>query len=67
MFTVAALYHFTRFEDPAEMQAPLQQKCHELGITGSLLLAKEGINGTIAGSKSGYRRHSCASKRPAWV
>ena len=47
MFTVAALYHFTRFDDPV-MQGPLQQKGNELGITGSLLLAKEGINGTIA-------------------
>src|SRR5210317_2293045 len=53
MFTVAALYHFTRFDDPAGMQGPLQQKCNELGITGSLLLAKEGINGTIAGSRAG--------------
>jgi len=53
MFTVAALYHFTPFENPAEMQGPLQQKCNELRITGSLLLAKEGINGTIAGSRAG--------------
>ena len=52
MFTVAALYHFTRFDDPAGMQGPLQQKCNELGITGSLLLAREGINGTIAGSRA---------------
>ena len=53
MFTVAALYHFTRFDDPAGLQGPLQQKCNELEITGSLLLAKEGINGTIAGSRAG--------------
>jgi UPF0176 protein len=53
MYTVAALYHFTRFEDPAAMRAPLQQKCEELGIIGSLLLAREGINGTIAGTAAG--------------
>ncbi len=53
MFTVAALYHFTQFADPAAMRAPLQKKCDELRITGSLLIAKEGINGTIAGSRDG--------------
>lgn len=53
MFTVAALYHFTRFSDPAALRAPLQQKCDALGITGSLLLAGEGINGTIAGTRQG--------------
>ncbi len=53
MFTVAALYHFTPFEDPAAMQGPLQDVCRENGISGSLLLAKEGINGTIAGHRKG--------------
>ena len=53
MFTVAALYHFTRFSDPAALRAPLQEKCDALGITGSLLLAGEGINGTIAGTRDG--------------
>jgi UPF0176 protein len=53
MFTVAALYHFTRFEDPASMRGPLQEKCQDLGISGSLLIAKEGINGTIAGHAQG--------------
>ena len=53
MFTVAALYHFTRFSNPAALRAPLQEKCDALGITGSLLLAGEGINGTIAGTRQG--------------
>ena len=53
MFTVAALYHFTQFSDPAALRAPLQEKCDALGITGSLLLAGEGINGTIAGTRQG--------------
>jgi UPF0176 protein len=51
MFTVAALYHFTRFHDPAALRDPLQAKCDQLGIHGSLLIAHEGINGTISGSK----------------
>ena len=52
MFTIAALYHFTRFDDPASLRAPLQSACETLQITGSLLLAAEGINGTVAGSAS---------------
>lgn len=53
MYTVAALYHFTRFDDPAAIREPLLAACRENGISGSLLLAKEGINGTIAGSAAG--------------
>ncbi|MBT6525847.1 MAG: hypothetical protein HOL57_07675, partial [Marinovum sp.] len=51
MFTVAALYHFTRFDQPQTLKGPLQDKCNALGLTGSLLLAPEGINGTIAGNQ----------------
>ena len=50
MFTIAALYHFTRFPDPAALRAPLQQLAEAQGVKGSLLLAQEGINGTIAGT-----------------
>ena len=53
MYTIAALYHFTRFQDPASLQGPLKDLCLSQGVTGSLLLAGEGINGTIAGSRAG--------------
>ncbi|WP_108814023.1 oxygen-dependent tRNA uridine(34) hydroxylase TrhO [Loktanella sp. Alg231-35] len=53
MFTVAALYHFTRFDEPAALQGPLLDLCKSRGITGTLLLAGEGINGTIAGDRGG--------------
>ena len=53
MFTVAAFYQFTRFSDPASLRAPLQAKCDKLGLTGSLLLAGEGVNGTLAGTREG--------------
>ena len=56
MHTIAALYHFTRFEQPQVLRAPLQQKCTALGLTGSLLLAPEGINGTIAGTEQGISK-----------
>ncbi len=53
MYTVAALYHFTRFDDPAALRGPLLDLCKSNGIMGTLLLAKEGINGTIAGPRAG--------------
>lgn len=51
MFTVVALYHFTRFDDPSALQGPLLDLCKSRGVTGTLLLANEGINGTIAGDR----------------
>jgi len=53
MFTVAALYHFTRLEDPAALRGPLLDLCRGQGVTGTLLLAAEGVNGTIAGPRTG--------------
>ncbi len=53
MFTVCALYHFTRFDDPAALRDPLLDVCRDNAITGTLLLAREGINGTVAGPKAG--------------
>ncbi len=53
MYTVCALYHFTRFDDPAALRDPLIALCDREGISGTLLLAREGINGTIAGPRAG--------------
>ncbi len=50
---VAALYRFARFADPAAIRAPLAELCCAQGVKGTLLLAGEGINGTIAGSDAG--------------
>ncbi|MEX5730043.1 UPF0176 protein [Rhodovulum iodosum] len=53
MVTIAALYHFTRLDDPAALVAPLRAVCAAGGVKGSLLLAGEGVNGTIAGPRAG--------------
>lgn len=50
---VAALYHFARFPNFKEFQEPLLAICNENGIKGTLLLAHEGINGTVSGTRSG--------------
>jgi UPF0176 protein len=50
---VAAVYKFVKLSDCAALREPLLARCDALGITGTLLLAEEGINGTIAGTRSG--------------
>lgn len=49
--TVCALYHFVRIEDCPELQEALLMLLKQLSVKGTLLVASEGINGTIAGSR----------------
>ena len=51
-FRVAALYRFCRLDRFEAMKTPLAGFCRSRGIKGSLLLAPEGINGTVAGSEA---------------
>ncbi|MEO9822915.1 MAG: rhodanese-related sulfurtransferase [Paracoccaceae bacterium] len=53
MFVVAALYKFTPFPDTEALKGPLAKIACENKVKGTLLLAPEGINGTIAGSRAG--------------
>lgn len=53
VIVVAAFYHFTRFEDPAALRGPLLAKLSAHGLKGTFLLAPEGFNGTLAGSRAG--------------
>jgi UPF0176 protein len=46
---VAAFYQFAALPDFRELREPLRTICAGLGLKGSVLLAHEGINGTIAG------------------
>lgn len=50
---VAALYKFVTLDDFHELRQPLLEACIRADIRGSLLLAHEGINGTIAGARAG--------------
>src|SRR5450631_1325399 len=47
---VAAFYQFAALPDFRELREPLRAICAGLGLKGSVLLAHEGINGTLAGS-----------------
>jgi UPF0176 protein len=50
---VCALYHFVALEDYPSLQQPLLKTMKQNNVKGTLLLASEGINGTIAGSREG--------------
>ena len=52
-FLTAALYKFVALPDFAALQRPLQAFCEANEVRGTLLLAEEGINGTIAGPAEG--------------
>lgn len=47
---VAAFYQFAALPDYREQREPLRAFCAGLALKGSVLLAREGINGTIAGA-----------------
>lgn len=51
MIVIAALYQFNHLPDYKEVQPILKKMCNRLKIKGSLLLAEEGINGTVAGER----------------
>lgn len=50
---VAALYKFANLPNFKDLQGPLKKACDDNGVMGTLLLASEGVNGTIAGSRDG--------------
>ncbi len=52
-YVVCALYKFVELEDFQTLQAPLTALMEQHEIRGTLLLAKEGINGTVAAKRSG--------------
>ena len=54
-FLVAALYHFVSFDRFADFRQPLQAMCDDNQVKGTLLIAHEGINGTIAGPQEGIK------------
>jgi UPF0176 protein len=53
---IAAVYHFFALADPAQAREGLVALCRELGIKGTLILAYEGINGTVAGRPSAIEK-----------
>ncbi len=50
---VCAMYKFVALEDCQTLREPLHQVMQDNGVLGTLMLASEGINGTVAGSREG--------------
>ena len=51
--TVATFYRFTELPDCEAFRAQLEAECKTHGVLGTVILATEGLNATIAGSKAG--------------
>lgn len=55
-FVVSALYHFVTLDNYQDLRKPLYDFMVENSIKGTLLLAQEGINGTVAGDKNAIEK-----------
>jgi UPF0176 protein len=51
VYVVVTFYRFVALPDYRDWVAPIRDKCMELGIKGTVLLAREGINSTISGEQ----------------
>lgn len=52
-YTVAAFYQFVPLQQLSDRQACLQELCKQENLIGTILLAEEGINATVAGTEKG--------------
>ena len=52
---VCALYKFVTLDNYQELRSPLHNEMERLELRGTLLLANEGINGTVAGTEQGVK------------
>lgn len=55
-WTVATFYKFFPFANFADWQQPLLDRCQSLELKGTILLASEGINGTLAGPRDAIQQ-----------
>lgn len=55
--TVILFYKYARINDPEAEQKRQQELCAELGLTGRLIVAEEGINATLEGTADNIDRY----------
>ncbi|KAJ4786053.1 Rhodanese-like domain-containing protein 7 [Rhynchospora pubera] len=53
---VVSFYRFADFPDHASFRKPLKDLCEELRVSGGIILAPEGINGSICGTRESVER-----------
>ena len=51
LFVISAFYHFVPIEDPKALQQSCLNFMHDKQLKGTLLIATEGLNGTISGRR----------------
>ncbi len=56
MWVISAFYKFVPIENPLQTVAELRNLCKSNGIIGTILVAPEGINGTVAGASENIRQ-----------
>jgi len=52
---VVSFYRFVDVDDPGAVRGRLQALCDRAGLLGTILVAKEGVNGTLAGGRDAIR------------
>jgi len=52
---VVSFYRFTDIDEPAVVRGRLQALCDRAGLLGTILIADEGVNGTLAGDGEAIR------------
>jgi UPF0176 protein len=52
---VAAFYKFVALDDLGDIKQKLEKVCTEAGIVGTILVAREGVNGTVSGPRAGIQ------------
>ena len=60
---VASFYRFLDLEDPSAFRERLEALCREQALLGTVLVAPEGFNGTLAGSEQAIRAVSPGSSK----
>ena len=71
-FVIVAFYHFFDFPQFEAMRDPLLERLRTLGIRGSLLISREGVNSTLSGTRAaidaflGYMRDDVVGAPFAW-
>ncbi len=59
-FTVLLYYKYVRIEDPEQFMQEQRTLCESLGLKGRILIAHEGINGTVAGDAAATEQYQAA-------
>lgn len=57
VYQVLLYYHFTKIEDPESVAQQHRDLCERLGLRGRILIAPEGINGTVSGLPDACRAY----------